>query len=316
MASREALGGHLADRRWMGRVLDRTWQRLPQLAGWGYPFPVNAAGEQQRAACRAPSTCAGCAAGCWLRASPCSITAPRWSCSATARPSPGPPGSITRVTGRGGSRARWCWRPVAAPSASACWARRHRRGTATCSPPSPAPSCRGWSSRLGPRSRGSRARSTGAAVSQGGLHSWRGHARPSAGRTVSPGRRGPAEGRVFAQYDQAEPECDRGSGRVSPTASCPRPQRRRPLHRALARDVALRGHGARRRRDQAPRRRLRHRRARPLRRRRRRHPRAGDRRHQRRGGDEFLLGDRVGQLGGAGSGDVRGGMAAGSRIGA
>ena len=42
MASRETLGGHLADRRWMRRVLDETWARVPELEQYGYPFPVDA----------------------------------------------------------------------------------------------------------------------------------------------------------------------------------------------------------------------------------------------------------------------------------
>lgn len=37
MASREKLGGHLQDRRWMARVLDRTYSQSNQLADWGYP---------------------------------------------------------------------------------------------------------------------------------------------------------------------------------------------------------------------------------------------------------------------------------------
>ncbi|GGJ79854.1 pyridine nucleotide-disulfide oxidoreductase [Pilimelia anulata] len=40
-ASREALGGHLADRRWMDRVLDRTYANMNRLAeDMRYPFPV------------------------------------------------------------------------------------------------------------------------------------------------------------------------------------------------------------------------------------------------------------------------------------
>ncbi len=40
-ASREALGGHLASRHWMERVLDETWARVPELDRHGYPFPVD-----------------------------------------------------------------------------------------------------------------------------------------------------------------------------------------------------------------------------------------------------------------------------------
>jgi succinate dehydrogenase/fumarate reductase flavoprotein subunit len=41
MASREALGGYLADRRWMVRVLDQTYEGVNELATAGrYPFPV------------------------------------------------------------------------------------------------------------------------------------------------------------------------------------------------------------------------------------------------------------------------------------
>ncbi|MFE5679675.1 FAD-dependent oxidoreductase, partial [Streptomyces erythrochromogenes] len=42
MAAREGLGGHLADRRWMARVLDETYARMNELAvGAGrYPFPA------------------------------------------------------------------------------------------------------------------------------------------------------------------------------------------------------------------------------------------------------------------------------------
>ena len=53
-ASRETLGGHLASERWMDRVLDETWARLPELAEWGYPFPVNEAGVPQRGSLQGP----------------------------------------------------------------------------------------------------------------------------------------------------------------------------------------------------------------------------------------------------------------------
>src|SRR3954447_13987368 len=49
MASREALGGHLADREWMTRVLDETHARMDELAEvQRYPFPVDAAGRSIR----------------------------------------------------------------------------------------------------------------------------------------------------------------------------------------------------------------------------------------------------------------------------
>jgi succinate dehydrogenase/fumarate reductase flavoprotein subunit len=49
MASREALGGHLADRAWMARVLDETYARMDELARvQRYPFPVDANGRQIR----------------------------------------------------------------------------------------------------------------------------------------------------------------------------------------------------------------------------------------------------------------------------
>ena len=49
MASREALGGHLADRDWMARVLDETYARMDELARvQRYPFPVGPGGGQIR----------------------------------------------------------------------------------------------------------------------------------------------------------------------------------------------------------------------------------------------------------------------------
>jgi succinate dehydrogenase/fumarate reductase flavoprotein subunit len=49
MASREALGGYLADRDWMARVLDETYHRMNELAEvQHYPFPVDASGRQIR----------------------------------------------------------------------------------------------------------------------------------------------------------------------------------------------------------------------------------------------------------------------------
>ncbi|UXY16085.1 FAD-binding protein [Chitiniphilus purpureus] len=54
LASREALGGHLADREWGERVLDQTYANLEQVAQWGYPFPVDDAGRQRRTSLQGP----------------------------------------------------------------------------------------------------------------------------------------------------------------------------------------------------------------------------------------------------------------------
>jgi succinate dehydrogenase/fumarate reductase flavoprotein subunit len=49
MASRDGLGGHLADRGWMTRVLDETHARMDELATvQRYPFPVGPDGRQIR----------------------------------------------------------------------------------------------------------------------------------------------------------------------------------------------------------------------------------------------------------------------------
>ncbi|MEU6251310.1 FAD-binding protein [Streptomyces sp. NPDC047043] len=49
MAGREGLGGYLADRAWMARVLDETHARMDELARvQRYPFPVDAHGRQIR----------------------------------------------------------------------------------------------------------------------------------------------------------------------------------------------------------------------------------------------------------------------------
>lgn len=53
-ASRETLGGFLADRRWMDRVLDQTYDGVGQLAQWGYPFPVDDQGSQARRSLQGP----------------------------------------------------------------------------------------------------------------------------------------------------------------------------------------------------------------------------------------------------------------------
>lgn len=54
MASREAMGGYLQDRKWMSRVLDRTYDNISQLAEWGYPFPVDADGRSRRNSLQGP----------------------------------------------------------------------------------------------------------------------------------------------------------------------------------------------------------------------------------------------------------------------
>ncbi len=80
MASREALGGHLAEREWMTRVLDETHARMDELAEvQRYPFPVDAAAALSATTCRAPNTCAGNAPGCNVLGCASSTTPRRWS---------------------------------------------------------------------------------------------------------------------------------------------------------------------------------------------------------------------------------------------
>ncbi|MBD2021026.1 FAD-binding protein, partial [Leptolyngbya sp. FACHB-36] len=54
MASREALGGFLADRTWMQRVLDQTFENINLVAEWGYPFPVDEQGQSRRESIQGP----------------------------------------------------------------------------------------------------------------------------------------------------------------------------------------------------------------------------------------------------------------------
>ena len=54
MANREKLGGYLQDRRWMARVLDRTYEQSNRLAEWGYPYPVDDNGKSQRNSLQGP----------------------------------------------------------------------------------------------------------------------------------------------------------------------------------------------------------------------------------------------------------------------
>lgn len=53
-ASREAMGGNLADRAWMDRVLDQTYENVGRLADWGYPFPVDDDGKPARRSLQGP----------------------------------------------------------------------------------------------------------------------------------------------------------------------------------------------------------------------------------------------------------------------
>lgn len=54
MASRESMGGFLASRPWMERVLDQTYATVNQVADWGYPFPVDEAGKPYRRSLQGP----------------------------------------------------------------------------------------------------------------------------------------------------------------------------------------------------------------------------------------------------------------------
>lgn len=53
-ASRYEMGGQLAERVWMDRVLEQTWTNVQQLAEWGYPFPVDAEGQPHRTSLQGP----------------------------------------------------------------------------------------------------------------------------------------------------------------------------------------------------------------------------------------------------------------------
>lgn len=54
MNGRYGMGGWLADKDWMRRVLDRTWSNVHQLADWGYPFPSDPQGQQRRQSLQGP----------------------------------------------------------------------------------------------------------------------------------------------------------------------------------------------------------------------------------------------------------------------
>ncbi|RYZ10109.1 MAG: FAD-dependent oxidoreductase [Myxococcales bacterium] len=53
-ASREVMGGNLAERSWMDRVLDQTYENVGKLADWGYPFPVDEDGKPARRSLQGP----------------------------------------------------------------------------------------------------------------------------------------------------------------------------------------------------------------------------------------------------------------------
>jgi succinate dehydrogenase/fumarate reductase flavoprotein subunit len=54
MQSREALGGYLAERGWMNRVLNRTYANMNELALKGYPFPLDESGQSYRRSLQGP----------------------------------------------------------------------------------------------------------------------------------------------------------------------------------------------------------------------------------------------------------------------
>ena len=58
MANRAKLGGHLQDRHWMARVLDRTFEQSNRLADWGYPYPEDDHGKSHRTSLQGRNICA------------------------------------------------------------------------------------------------------------------------------------------------------------------------------------------------------------------------------------------------------------------
>lgn len=53
-AARYTMGGELAEQAWMDRVLEQTWINAQQLSEWGYPFPVDADGQERRTSLQGP----------------------------------------------------------------------------------------------------------------------------------------------------------------------------------------------------------------------------------------------------------------------
>src|SRR6476620_7486422 len=116
MASRESLGGHLADREWMTRVLDETtpgWTNSPMCSATRSRSTRRAALSET--ICKAPNTCAGNGFGCSVLVSASSTTPRRWSFwSMTTAWCPGRRFWTVRRGGRCASRRRGsCSRPVA-----------------------------------------------------------------------------------------------------------------------------------------------------------------------------------------------------------
>ncbi|MGV9254409.1 FAD-dependent oxidoreductase [Streptomyces sp. NPDC003697] len=106
MASREGLGGYLADRRWMARVLDQTYAGMNELAAAGrYPFPTGPDGKQLRNGLQGPE---------YMRRrrrwqhTPAGCTRPHWP---APRPAVWPSGSTSRhrtpVSTTASRRAVW-----------------------------------------------------------------------------------------------------------------------------------------------------------------------------------------------------------------
>jgi succinate dehydrogenase/fumarate reductase flavoprotein subunit len=54
MAYRETLGGFLANRNWMQRVLNQTYANVNLLAQWGYPFPTDDEGKPYKRSLQGP----------------------------------------------------------------------------------------------------------------------------------------------------------------------------------------------------------------------------------------------------------------------
>jgi succinate dehydrogenase/fumarate reductase flavoprotein subunit len=54
MANREKMDGYLLDRRWMARILDRTYDQGNRLADWGYPSRTDGHGQPQRNSLQGP----------------------------------------------------------------------------------------------------------------------------------------------------------------------------------------------------------------------------------------------------------------------